>query len=368
MVSDASEHGRVELPRHPAASSRPSCVLRPASTSAHDRARHRPGPMTAPEDLERAILGAVRRADRRGGRRPPPGSPSSRPSGSGAPSASPRPTTRRRSAGRRRRARPGGRRSSEGRLDFDTIVRMTRAVGQTMDRLAEWEVATLAALLEDAATGEPPSATAALRLVEDDRAGLRGAAHLRLAAAPGRRGRPGGERSRARTRTSRWPRRRSGSPTWSASARSPTGSTTTRSATWSRSSRGRSHDVVSRRGGRVVKTLGRLRAVHGRRRRPTAWRSPGTSSQVIGGDKRLPDVRVGLVTGSGRAAHGRRLRARGQPGGPAGRGGPPQPGDHRRAHRRAAARPSGFETRVLPARPVRGFGDLEPVAVRRTQR
>ena len=29
--------------------------------------------------------------------------------------------------------------------------------------------------------------------------------------------------------------------------------------------------------------------------------------------------------------------------------------------------PEMFETRVLPARPVRGFGDLEPVAVRRTQ-
>ena len=35
-----------------------------------------------------------------------------------------------------------------GELDFDTIVRMTRAVGQTMDRLAEWEVATLASMLE----------------------------------------------------------------------------------------------------------------------------------------------------------------------------------------------------------------------------
>ena len=28
--------------------------------------------------------------------------------------------------------------------------------------------------------------------------------------------------------------------------------------------------------------------------------------------------------------------------------------------------PRVYETRVLPARPVRGFGDLEPVAVRRT--
>jgi len=28
--------------------------------------------------------------------------------------------------------------------------------------------------------------------------------------------------------------------------------------------------------------------------------------------------------------------------------------------------PDKYETRALPARPVRGFGDLEPVAVRRT--
>ena len=29
---------------------------------------------------------------------------------------------------------------------------------------------------------------------------------------------------------------------------------------------------------------------------------------------------------------------------------------------------ASYETRVLPARPLRGFGDLEPVAVRRTKR
>jgi len=38
----------------------------------------------------------------------------------------------------------------EGRLDFDTIVKMTRAVGQTVDRLAEGEVALLPGLLEGA--------------------------------------------------------------------------------------------------------------------------------------------------------------------------------------------------------------------------
>ena len=42
-------------------------------------------------------------------------------------------------------------------LDFDTIVRMTRAVGQTMDRLAEWEVATLAAQLDSPGRGVRPA-------------------------------------------------------------------------------------------------------------------------------------------------------------------------------------------------------------------
>ncbi len=52
-----------------------------------------------------------------------------------------------------------------GHLDFDTIVRMTRAVGQTMDRLAEWEVATLASLL-DKTKGDSSKREEALRLVE----------------------------------------------------------------------------------------------------------------------------------------------------------------------------------------------------------
>ena len=99
----------------------------------------------------------------------------------------------------------------------------------------------------------------------------------------------------------------------------------------------RSHDVVSRRGGRVVKTLGD--SVLFMSQTPEdgveiAW----DIVKVIGGDKRLPDVRVGLVTGPGRAADGRCLRPGREPRRSAGRRGATQPGDHRRAHGRRAAR------------------------------
>jgi adenylate cyclase len=44
-----------------------------------------------------------------------------------------------------------------GAIDFDTAVRMTRAVGQTMARLADWQVATLAPRVEELEAG--PEAT-----------------------------------------------------------------------------------------------------------------------------------------------------------------------------------------------------------------
>jgi len=56
-----------------------------------------------------------------------------------------------------------------GAIDFDTAVRMTRAVGQTMARLADWQVATLAPRVEQLEAG--PEATgsrlgSAVRLAE----------------------------------------------------------------------------------------------------------------------------------------------------------------------------------------------------------
>ena len=57
----------------------------------------------------------------------------------------------------------------KGAIDFDTAVRLTRAVGQTMARLADWQVATLAARVEQLEAGEEATGSrigSALRLAE----------------------------------------------------------------------------------------------------------------------------------------------------------------------------------------------------------
>ena len=57
----------------------------------------------------------------------------------------------------------------KGAIDFDTAVRMTRAVGQTMARLADWEVATLSARVEQLESGDEATGSrigSALRIAE----------------------------------------------------------------------------------------------------------------------------------------------------------------------------------------------------------
>ena len=57
-----------------------------------------------------------------------------------------------------------------GAIDFDMAVMLTRGVGQTMARLADWEVATLAHRVEELEQGEEATgsrARSALRMVED---------------------------------------------------------------------------------------------------------------------------------------------------------------------------------------------------------
>jgi adenylate cyclase len=46
---------------------------------------------------------------------------------------------------------------ADGTVDFETAVRLTRAVGQTMARLADWQVATLTGRVEEVESG--PEAT-----------------------------------------------------------------------------------------------------------------------------------------------------------------------------------------------------------------
>jgi adenylate cyclase len=251
----------------------------------------------------------------------------------------------------------------EGELDFDTIVRMTRAVGQTMDRLAEWEVATLASML-DKARPDLSKRAEALRLAESIGPHFEWLLtyvwrrHLLAAVA-------------------RVESLDTAADEQVAEATVGFADLVSFSALTNKLDddqigdlvevfESRSHDVVSRRRGRVVKTLGDsvlYMAATPEDGVEIAW----DIVQVIGGDNRLPDVRVGVVTGAV-------VMRMGDVYGPAVNLAARLVGVARRnrvitdAHTADRLPARRYDTRVLPARPVRGFGDLEPVAVRRTQR
>lgn len=256
-----------------------------------------------------------------------------------------------------------------GELDFDTIVRMTRAVGQTMDKLAEWEVATLSAQIDKAGSrgsgqtsGQASRRDEALRLVEtigpDFEALLTYVWRRHLVAA-----------------VTRVESLEGLADEHVAEATVGFADLVSFSALTNRLDEdeigdlvevfeGRSHDVVSLHRGRVVKTLGDsvlYMASSPEEGVEIAW----DIVKVIGGDQRLPDVRVGVVTGPV-------VLRMGDVYGPAVNLAARLVGVARRnrviTDRHTAERldENRYETRVLPARPVRGFGDLEPVAVRRT--
>lgn len=127
----------------------------------------------------------------------------------------------------------------------------------------------------------------------------------------------------------------------------------------------RCSDVISEHNGRVIKTLGD--SVLFMESDPAQAIDIALSIiNVIGGDDRLPDVRIGLATGPVVLRMGDVY-------------GPPV---NLAARFTAVARrnrviiddrtaellpATEFETRPLPARPIRGFGDMEPVTVRRVR-
>jgi adenylate cyclase len=249
----------------------------------------------------------------------------------------------------------------DGGLQFDTIVQMTRAVGQTMDRLAEWEVATLASLLDRADTAGSQR-DQALRLVQtigpDFEALLTYVWRRHLLAAVTRvESLEGAADEQVAEATVGFADLVSFSALTNRLAEHEIGDLV-------EVFEGRSHDVVSLHRGRVVKTLGDsvlFMAPSPAEGVEIAW----DIVKVIGGDARLPDVRVGVVTGSV-------VLRMGDVYGPAVNLAARLVGVARRnrvitdAHTADVLDHERYETRVLPARPVRGFGDLEPVAVRRT--
>jgi adenylate cyclase len=237
-----------------------------------------------------------------------------------------------------------------GLIDFDAAVTLTRAVGQTMARLADWQVATLV-----------------------HRAGLH---HIEEMNAPFERLLVYVWRRHLAAALARVQTPAAGEEEGLQATRMTVGFAdivgfTELSNELSQSRIGdlveifesRCADVVASQRGRVIKTLGD--AVLFVNDDPVqAFDTAQGIIAVVGRDSRMPDVRVGLATGSVVMRLGDVF-------------GPPV---NLASRMTAVARRNRvivdqatadllpadqFETRRLPARPVRGFGLLEPVAVRR---
>ena len=253
-----------------------------------------------------------------------------------------------------------------GSLDMETALRLTRALGNTMARLADWQVATLAAYVEDRARETDDSRfDSALEL---SRTVAPAFDHLllyawrrHLAAAVARVESLGAAEEDLLTAEVTV-----GFADLVGFTRLSNGLDDDVLAELVESFESRCADVVTELGGRAIKTLGDsvLFVADG----PAAAVEVALAIvEQIGPDPELPDVRVGLATGSVIARLGDVF-------------GPPVNLASRltavaRRNRvitdavTAAALPGDeFDTRRLPERPVRGFGVVSPVAVRRRAR
>lgn len=250
-----------------------------------------------------------------------------------------------------------------GAVEFDMAVALTRALGQTMSKLADWEVAILVNRVEQLAAdaGGGSRMTHAQRLVEELNPAFENlliyAWRRHLAAAVSRMEALGAKEEDLHA-------------THVSVGFADIVSFTELSNSLDEEGIGdlvevfeaRCHDVVSTVGGRVIKSIGDA----------VLFVVPSAASaieigegiiRVIGRDPRMPDVRVGISSGSVVTRMGDVF-------------GPPV---NMAARLTAVARrnriivdaatadllPDNFITRRLPARPVRGFGIVEPLAVSR---
>jgi adenylate cyclase len=253
----------------------------------------------------------------------------------------------------------------KGAIDFDTAVRLTRAVGQTMARLADWQVATLSARVEQLESGDEATGSrigSALRLTEQ--VGVPFEELLvyswrrHLAVAVSRVEALGAKDSDLHTT-----RVTVGFADLVSFTALSNEMDEDRIGDMVEIFESRCADVVAARHGRIIKTLGD--SVLFVSENPVRAMDIALSIvDVIGHDPRLPDVRLGLATGSVTMQLGDVF-------------GPPVnlaarlTGVARRnrvitdAATADVLPPGQFDTRSLPARPLRGFGIVEPVAVRR---
>ena len=252
-----------------------------------------------------------------------------------------------------------------GAIDVDVAVMLTRAVGQTMARLADWEVATLLQRVEELEAGGDATgsrAGTARRLVDELNPPFEQllvyAWRRHLAAAVARIEAMGAQDEDLRT-------------TQLTVGFADIVAFTALSNEVSRDRIGelveifesRCSDVVASQRGRVIKSLGdSVLFVH--EDPVAAYDIAAGIISVIGRDPRMPEVRVGLASGAVIMRMGDVF-------------GPPV---NMASRLTAVARRNRiivdqetadhlpedqFETRRLPARPVRGFGLVEPLTARR---
>lgn len=246
-----------------------------------------------------------------------------------------------------------------GLIDLDTAVNLTRGVGQTMARLADWEVATMAQVVDEHdATG-----TGDLMRVLDEMGRpferlLIYAWRRHLGAAVAR-----VQALRANEEDLNTVQQTVGFADIVSFTALSNRLTEERIGDLVELFESRCSDVVASQNGRVIKSIGdSVLFVNDDPVR--AYDTAEGIINVVGRDARMPDVRLGLASGSVVMRLGDVF-------------GPPVNLAARltavaRRNRiiidaaTAALLPADeFETRRLPARPVRGFGVVEPVAVRR---
>ena len=255
-----------------------------------------------------------------------------------------------------------------GVIDFDMAVNLTRAVGQTMARLADWEVATLVHRVQELEAGDDATgsrATTALQMVDALNQPFEELLvyvwKRHLAAAVSRVEALGANEEDLHT----------------TQVTVGFADIVAFTALTNELDHDRIGDLVeifeSRCADVVAGQHGNGRSEEHRRRRPLRERGPDPRLRQHGrGDHRRGRARPadarrprGLSTGVGRDAARRRVRGSGEHGGPADRSRPAQPGDRRPRHRGSASRGPVRGSPAARARLVRGFGLVEPVAVRR---
>jgi adenylate cyclase len=250
-------------------------------------------------------------------------------------------------------------------IDFDLAVNLTRAVGQTMARLADWEVSTLVSRVDELAS-DPDSdegrTGSALRLIEQIKDPFEDLLiyvwRRHLAAAVAR-----VEAMRSNEEDLNTVQLTVGFADIVSFTALSNRLTEERIGDLVELFESRCSDVVTVQGGRVIKSIGD--SVLFVSEDPIgAYNIAEGIINVVGRDSRMPDIRLGLATGSVVMRLGDVF-------------GPPV---NLAARLTAVARRNRiiidattaallpddeFETRRLPARPVRGFGIVEPLTVRR---